>query len=251
MSLDAWWTLLLVFARIAAFLSLLPVLSTNGVPKYVGIFLAVLLTVLVGPHVTVVAMPAGVEGILSIGSEVMLGLVVGTGVHAVFSSLTLASEVSSQQTGFAMMTLFDPVFKVSEGPLGILAAWLAGWVFLLSGLHLEFLLLVSESFQSVPPGTAAVSDTLAWSLPKVVGESIGLGVQLAGPVVVLVFLVNAFVGMLTRLAPRMNVFFSVGMSLTGTAGISLFALALPWMLATHEDAMRDVLGWAVHALGVR
>jgi len=251
-SIDVWLTLLLVFARLAAFVVVLPVLSMKGVPKYVGLFIAMGMTVLVGPHVPVAeGVGDPVRLIIALGGEILLGFGVGTGIAAMFSALTLASEISAQQTGFAMMTLFNPVLSTREGPLGILAAWLAGWGFLASGMHLQFLILVSDSFSSMPPGAATLGVNVAWSIVRHEGDAIALGVQLAGPVITMVFLVNAFVGMLTRLAPRMNVFFSIGMSLTGTTGIALFALSLPWMMTTHAAAMRHVFAWAVNVLGVK
>lgn len=249
MALDAWVTVLLVFARLAAALMWVPVLSARGVPRHVPVLLAVLLTVLVGPHAPLARIEGPVALILAVGLELLYGSAAGLGLAAVFASIALAAEVSSQQTGLAMMTIFDPVLKTQEGPLGVLAAAVAGWVFLASGLHREVLLLLAGLFAAVPPGTAAIGAALIEGVAAQVARSVVLGVQLAGPVVVLVFLVNAFVGVLTRLAPRMNVFFSVGMSVTGAAGVALFALALPWFIEAHHAALRDAIRWMAHALG--
>ena len=251
MDMTVWLTLLLVFVRIGAFVTVMPVLSAQGVPKYVGVFFTLLLTVLIGPHAPLTEVEGLLGLIVAAGGEVAMGLAAGTLASAVFSALSLASELVSQQTGFAMMTLLNPVMKTSEGPLGILGGLLAGLLFLLSGLHLKFLIVLADSFTMTPPGTASVSDDLVHDAIAMVGTSIALGVQLAGPVIVLVLLINLFVGMLTRLAPKMNVFFSVGMSVTGAAGIAVFGLALPWMLMAHGQAMEGVLGVVAQALGVR
>ena len=251
MDLSVWLTLMLVFVRIGAFILVMPVLSMRGVPKHVPVFLTLLLTMLVGPHVPMTHVDSLLGTIMAVGGEVALGLTAGTMVGAVFSSLTLATELVNQQTGFAMMALFNPVMKTSEGPMGVLAAWLAGAVFLLSGMHLKFLIVLADSFFSIPPGLASVDDVLANDVIAIVGESIALGVQLAGPVIVLVLLINLFVGMLTRLAPKMNVFFSVGMSATGSAGILVFAMSLPWMMMVHKEAMEGALRLCAQMLGLR
>lgn len=242
-------TLLLIFVRIGAVVMVMPVVSTQGVPRHVPIFLTLLLTVLIGPHAPISTVSTLGGLLLAVGAEVALGLVAGTLLSAVFSSLSLASEIISQQTGFAMMTLFNPIMKTSEGPLGVLAGLLAGVSFLAAGLHLKVLVILSDSFEAIPPGAASVSDVLANDVIAMVGVSIALGVQLAGPVIVLVLLINLFVGMLTRLAPKMNVFFSVGMSATGTAGILVFAAALPWMLVVHAEAMDAAVRMFAGALG--
>ena len=251
MDMTVWLTLLLVFARIGGFVFVMPVISTQGVPRYVGVFLTLLLTGLVGPHAPLTEVEGLLQLIVAVGGELAMGLAAGTLAGAMFSALSLAGELISQQTGFAMMTLVNPVMKTSEGPLGILGGLMAGSLFLLSGLHLKFLIVLSDSFAMTPPGTASVSDDLVHDAIAMVGNAVALGVQLAGPVIVLVLMINLFVGMLTRLAPKMNVFFSVGMSVTGTAGIFIFALALPWMLMTHTEAMNGALRVCAHALGVR
>ncbi|MFT7518332.1 MAG: flagellar biosynthetic protein FliR, partial [Kiritimatiellia bacterium] len=46
-----WITAALVFVRMNALLMALPVFSTTGVPKYVGIMLSVALTFLIAPGV--------------------------------------------------------------------------------------------------------------------------------------------------------------------------------------------------------
>ncbi len=250
MNEQVWLTLLLVFIRIGAFIQLMPVISARGVPKHVPVFLSVLLTVLVGPHAPLTEVPSIMSLILAAGGEVALGLAAGTILATLFSALTLAGEIVAQQTGFAAMQLFNPVMKSNEGPLGILSGLLAGAVFLTSGTHLKFLMVLAQSFTTVPPGTAGLSDDMARTVIAMGGEALSLGVQLAGPVVVLVLLINIFTGMLTRLAPKMNVFFSVGMSITGTAGIFVFASALPWMLITHKDFLEGGLRTVAHLFGL-
>lgn len=250
MNEQVWLTLLLVFIRVGAFVQMMPVISARGVPRHVPVFLSVLLTVLVGPHAPMTEVPSIASLIVAACGEVALGLAAGTILATLFSALTLASEIVSQQTGFAMMQLFNPVMKSNEGPLGILAGLLAGAVFLSSGAHLKFLMVLARSFTTIPPGTAGLSDDLAHTVVAIGGEAIGLGVQLAGPVVVLVLLINIFTGMLTRLAPKMNVFFSVGMSITGTAGIFVFASALPWMLITHKDVLDGGLRTIANVFGL-
>jgi flagellar biosynthesis protein FliR len=81
-----------------------------------------------------------------------------------------------------------------------------------------------------------------------VAATVVLGVQLAGPVVALVWMVNCFVAVLSRLAPNMNVFFSVGMVMTNVAGIMLFGIALPYMLTVHIGAIAESTVWMIRIL---
>ena len=69
---------LFVFARISGLLMALPMFNTQGVPKYVLVLSAVGLTVVLAPLVPMIDLPSSFGMlIVSIGSEVMLGVMMG------------------------------------------------------------------------------------------------------------------------------------------------------------------------------
>lgn len=238
----AWVLGGLVFARFSGFMLTLPIFSTVGLPRHVAVLLALALTVLVAPSLpALVGEPSLTLLVLGLGGELLLGAALGLVVRAVFASLTVAAEVLSQQTAMGMASSLDPVMQSTQAPLGILASWLAGLVFIAGDLHLHLLLLLSRSFEIAPPGLLGGVRPLSEALVDAVEVTIVLGFQLASPLIALVFLVNVFIGVLSRLAPKMNVFFSVGMTLNSVAGIWLFAVALPWMLSAHDAHLRQAV----------
>jgi len=218
----------------------MPVISMTGIPKHMPVFLSMILAILVVPNVPLVNPDAtlGLMG-MSLAGEILIGLLMGSVVGAVFSAISMAADIMSMQMGLAMANLFNPLQKTQQGAIAGLAAWCAGLVFLGSGMHLICIGVVVDSFAFVPPGE--VSDLLAGShvLMDAVAESIRLAVKLAGPVVILVWLVNVFVAVLVKLAPKMNIYFSVGMIMVNVAGMALFGIGLPYMLSVHEQAVLD------------
>ena len=93
----------------------------------------------------------------------------------------------------------------------------------------------------VGPGGAAdvIGASRAWiGLGEVM---VITGYQLASPIIVLVFLINLFVAVVTRLSPQMNIFFSMGFILTIFGGEFIFLLSLPHILTQHHDLVRSVL----------
>jgi flagellar biosynthetic protein FliR len=237
--MSALTTGLLVFARLSGLMLTLPLISARGIPQHVGIFLSLALTLIVAPIVE----PAAIQptlGLLALGlaSEIVLGVLLGSVVSAVFASFAIGSDVMSTQMGFAMASIFDPITKAQEGPLGIVGGWLAGLVFMASGLHLVCIGIVADSFHVVGPGAVFGIFAGIPILVDAVTSSIILGMKLAGPVLALVWLVQVFVAILTKMAPKMNVYFSVGMLLISAAGLALFALSLPYLLTTHDHGMR-------------
>ncbi len=240
---------LLVFGRVGGLLLALPVFSAQGVPRHVTVFGALALTLVMGPVAPLAEDPRTLTVlVVGLGTEVLLGLLLGSVVRAVFGALALAAEVMSGQTGLAMATLFDPMLRSNQGTMGTFASWIAAAMFLGTGLHLQCIEVVAGSFQVVPPGgtTALLSSGVV--LLEAIAATVVLGVQLSGPVVALVWMVNVFVAVLSRLAPNMNVFFSVGMVLTNVAGILLFGLALPYLLLVHHGALSQSADWMLRLL---
>jgi flagellar biosynthetic protein FliR len=233
-------TTLLVFARLGGLMFTIPVISMTGIPKHMPVFLSMILSILVVPHVPLVN-PDATLGLMSMSlvGEMLIGVLMGSVVGAVFSAISMAADIMSMQMGLAMANLFNPLQKTQQGAIAGLAAWCAGLVFLGSGLHLICIDVVVNSFAAIPPGE--VSDLLAGShvLMDAVAESIRLAVKLAGPVVILVWLVNVFVAVLVKLAPKMNIYFSVGMIMVNVAGMALFGIGLPYILSVHEQAVLD------------
>ncbi len=236
-------TFVLVFARVSATLAALPVFSLQGMPRWVTALLALAATALVTTGIPAVDLTPGLATLgVALACELVLGAVQGLGVSAAFAALGVATDIMSSQMGMSFAAMFDPVNRAQETVLGALASWLAGLVFVGANLHGRCLEILARSFDALPPGAAGLPDT---ALLQAVIDCFALGVQLAGPVVALVWMIHVLVALLARLAPRMNAFFSIGMTATGAAGLAMVLVALPWLLAVHSA---HVLA-AVDALG--
>lgn len=244
MNLAALATAALVFARLAGLIAWLPVFSAMGVPKHVPVFLAVSLTVVLAPLVPIMeSEPTLAVLVTGVVSELLLGSLLGMTVKIVFAALALGADFAAHQMGLAMAMLFNPMLKGQETTLSVLAQLLGGVVFLELGLHLQAIGILGETFAIVPPGQVGDLSAGAWRLAEHLQEVLVLGVQLAGPTVVLVWLVHLFVAMLIRLAPKMNVFFALSMSVTPATGIFVFTLTLPFLFAIHQEWLFKSLVW--------
>ncbi|MCA9489849.1 MAG: flagellar biosynthetic protein FliR [Myxococcales bacterium] len=245
-------TFVLVFARVASLTAVVPVFALTGVPKWVPPLLSLVIAALIAPHVDAVD-PGGRVSVLFTGllCEGLLGAVSGLGVAAVYSAMAMAADVAASQTAMAFSTMFDPFTRAQESTLGTLASLLAGACFVGLGLHDRVLIAVARSFEIVPAGVIGAPTHATPQLIALVEATLQLGVELATPVVAVVWLVNLFVALLARLAPRMNAFFAIGTTLTGSVGMLMFAVSIPWMLTVHTAAVRDVVDAVVGLLGAR
>jgi len=237
-------TALLVAARLGAAIMFMPIFSTMGVPREVRVGSVMTLTFIVAPIAPVAPeFPSLVGLVIALGGEVTVGVVMGGAVNILFQAMAVGGELISLQIGLAMATFFDPMMKTTQSPIGTLANLCAGVVFLLSNLHLVMIQALAESFTLLPPGNipAPLQAGAVW-IP-LVGEMLSLGVRMAGPVICLTFTVNLFVGFLMRLAPKMNVFFALGMIVTQMAGLTMVFLTLPILLDVHHDFVAQGVEW--------
>ncbi|HNH47583.1 MAG TPA: flagellar biosynthetic protein FliR, partial [Myxococcota bacterium] len=67
-------------------------------------------------------------------------------------------------------------------------------------------------------------------LADAAGTALRTGAELAGPVVLFSFLIHLAISVLGRMAPNLNLFFSVGISANMTGGLAVLMLAFPTML---------------------
>jgi flagellar biosynthetic protein FliR len=243
-------TWLLVFGRVGALVTVLPMFSLVGLPRWVAALLALACSLLITLGIPPAAVGDGIAPVVvAMAGEVLTGATMGLGVAAVFAALAFGAEIMSMQAGFSFAILFDPLTRSSESALSVLASWIAGLVFVLLGLPGRCLEIVAASFTAVPPGAAAIDGrAAAWALSDLVGCT-ALGVQLAGPVLVMVFLVHLFVALLSKLAPKMQAFFSVGITVTGAVGLGMLTVSVPWLVAVHSGHLIDAVDAMARRVG--
>jgi flagellar biosynthetic protein FliR len=237
-------TALLVACRLGSAIMFMPIFSTMGVPKEARIGALMTLTLVITPIVPMAPDYATLPLLLlAVAAEVTVGVIMGGAVNLLFAAMSVGTELISMQIGLAMASFFDPMQKTTQSPLAILANLCAGMVFVLSDLHLVMIASVAESFQIVPPGQieAPIKAGAVW-LPMFT-EMLQVGVGIAGPIVCLTFSVNLFVGLLMKLAPKMNVFFALGMIVTQMSGLLMIFLSFPLILDVHHDFVAQGGKW--------
>ena len=227
-------TIGLVASRMGGVLMTMPALGAKGVPKVAKILGVVALTVVIAPMVPLAEVRPTVALLtFAMATEVLVGVIIGGVVSTIFTSLPLAYAFITNQIGHGAAQLFDPMLKVSHGPVSTLASMLAAAIFLGLNLHLVLLINVADSFQVVPPGSVInpIDGGRYWI--STFGEMLEAGLKMSAPVLALVFLIHMFVAVLTKIAPQMNIFFSLGMILTVGAGLWMVQLIFPYQFEIH------------------
>lgn len=233
----------LVAGRISGAFLVMPGFGSVGVPPLVRILGALCLTAIIAPLLPPLTAPPTLTLLVwGMTTEVFLGVLLGGTVRLAFGAIALAGELFSVQIGHGAAIQYDPSLQISQGPLGILSTLLATACFFGADLHLVMVRNIARSFQVVAAGGATNLTSASTVWLDISANIIAIGMQLSAPLLVMVFLLNFFTGVVTRIAPAMNAFFSLGMVLTVSGGMVVFTLALPHMLGAHLILMEEAIG---------
>ena len=218
----------LVLGRISGLIISTPGLSMRNMPNMVRVIMIVCITIILVPTLPSVNYEPGLI-VLTVHTfqEFLLGFMMGWLVNLIFAGLSMGTELISTQIGQAAAKQFNPSMSTSQGPIGTMAVLLAISVFLGANIHLKMLWLLSQSFHQIPPGQIQnlISGMAIWvDFSSVL---IDISIRISGPIIAFVFLNNFFLAMLSRLAPNMNVFFSIGFLISLIGGMILFTLLMP------------------------
>lgn len=222
-------------ARILALLATAPVFNNAALPTrlrlIIGLAIAFALVPALPPMPPV---PAGSWiGLSILGQQILIGVLMGATLRIVFAAVDVAGELIGLQMSLSFAVFYDPQSSAQTPVVSEFLGLLAALIFLALNGHLMTLAALAESFKIVPVSTSlfqtgGISAFLAWSSGLF---SIGLLISL--PVIAALLIANITLGVLTRVAPQMNLF-SVGFPVTIAAGFFMLNLALPFFGTAME-----------------
>ncbi|WP_377161288.1 flagellar biosynthetic protein FliR [Roseateles sp. UC29_93] len=231
------------FIRTLALFAGMPVFSQRQVPARVRIGLALFIAVAAQPSLP--AMPVipldSLPQILTVtAQQLLIGLSMGFAVRVVFAALEFAGELIGLQMGLNFAGFFDP----STGSQGTSTSRFLGsmvaFLFVAINGHLMLINSLVESFQAFPVGEEPFR-FLRIAQPQVWGAEIfRMGLWIALPLITMLMFVNLVLGIISRVAPQLNVF-SVGFPLTVSIGLVGLVATLPLMHQPFMIALERML----------
>jgi len=247
-TLDFGWleAVMLAGVRMVAFLVIAPPFSFNAFPLRIKGMLAVGLAMAVAPRVVPgYASPDTGGFILALLLEILVGGVLGFLVLVVFSAIQSAGNLIDLFGGFQLAQGFDPQSMVNGAQFTRLYQMTALALLFASGGYQLILGGLARSFAALPVGGGIDLAVPLEAITAAVGQMLLAAVQIAGPLIVVLFLADAGLGLLTRVAPALNAFalgFPLKILITLTLGAAGF-MALPGIVASlTDDAVTSMWG---------
>lgn len=207
--LDETWliALLLASTRILAWAMVAPPLATAGLPRTVKVVVSVALALAVVPALRT-HVPAAETGPLvgALVVQVVLGAALGFLTRLVFTAVEAAGSLLDLVSGFTLATAYDPMTSAATSVFGRFQALLTTTLVFATDVHLVIIRGFLRTFTAVPLDSGFSLDRLGRELTHGATDLFVAALQIAGPIVVVLFLTDVALGVLTRIAPQLNAF---------------------------------------------
>lgn len=218
-------------ARVSGLIAGLPILTSEVAPMQVRGVATIVLTLAIGG--TLPALDFMVLEPNRLLFEFLLGLAMGLTVRVVAATVSIAGEVIGTQMGIGFQQLVDPMTQQMKGALsGIFDSVFAVLLFA-TGAYRELFRALRASYAIHPVGDVTGIGEIARALADLAAGSFAHGLRIGLPLVAIACASQLTFGLLTRVAPQLNVW-SLGFLVTIGAGMIAIAFFAPVMV--REEA---------------
>lgn len=234
--LDAWLALFVFpLTRILALLATAPVFNNSALPPRTRLVAGLAISLALAPALPQTPLPPAGSwlGLTIIIEQLLIGIMMGFTLRIAFTSIDVAGELIGLQMGLSFATFFDPEGGGQTPVITQFLGLLTALFFLAMNGHLLTLYLLAESFTILPIGSLPFQAISLAALVKAASMMFALGLLLALPLITALLVTNLALGVLSRVAPALNLF-AVGFPVTMALGFLVLLMCLPYIGAALE-----------------
>lgn len=255
-NIDFYATLIgwgLVFTRIFVVLIMTPFLGGRGIPGRIRMLTSAILAVYVYYFIAddmVNKIPDESGLIIALFfKEVFFGLAIGITTIMCFYAIEAGGRIVDNQRGSANAQIFLPALgQVSI--FGLFQFWVGLAIFLAVSGHIVFLGAFMDSFAQVPvfslPTLEPGFSPFLKLLIRMSADVLILGLQLAAPVLIAIFLTDLVLGIANKMAPQIPVF-EIGFMIKGYIGVVMVYVSIA-VLVTQMEVFFNLMNRNVKAI---
>jgi flagellar biosynthetic protein FliR len=240
----------LVLSRVAGLFVFAPVFSSRMIPGRVRLLVGGAFALALTPLATAgQTIPNGATEIaLLLIKETMVGLAFALVTGVVAAAITGAGSLLDTLTGFSLGALIDPITNVQATVFGQLYSIVAVMIFLLTGGDRLMVFGLAKSYELLPLGSLPSTGRLAALATDSLTQVTLTTVEIAAPVAIALVLTDVALGVVSRAAPQLNVFF-VGLPAKILVAFSVAGAGFAFLVPHLEDQLASSVVRAVQGLG--
>lgn len=234
--LDYWLALFAYpMARVLGMVATTPVFNNAAIPARARLILGLAIGFGIAP-----ALPPMPEvsigswaGLFIMAQQTLIGIVIGFTISLVFAAISVAGELVGFQMGLSFAVFYDPNSKGQTPVLTNFLALFSSLLFLAMNGHLLALSALAESFTLLPVSATPFAAKGFAAMISSAAVIFASGLMLSLPMIAALLIANIALGVLSRVAPSLNLF-SIGFPVTMAAGYIVLALSMPLIGGAFE-----------------
>lgn len=224
------------------FFLVVPVFFPNGTPNTVKTGLTLVMAYILVPGIDysgINTINNNMSFIINCMNEAVAGLTLGFIVNLCFMSVRVAGNLMDFQMGFSMMTMFDPNSSSNTTLMERLLYWFSMVVFFIVDGHHMLIKALMESFSVIKLGNFFLSQDSINVIIRVFIEYFGIGLKIAIPIVLIIFITDLTLGLIGRTVPNLNLMI-LSLPIKILVGLAAFSFALPIFLRVIENSFYGI-----------
>lgn len=243
----ALMALLLASVRVVAWLAVVPPFSSRSVPAMAKVVLSLGLATAMAPTLADDALPSSaLELLVSVVVQVLVGVAMGYVTMLMFATIAAAGAMVDLFGGFAVASAWDPLSMNINTVFGRFHQMLATALLVVTGGHLLVIGGLLSTFAFIP--LVGMPDVDGW--PDVLATAFSMfftiAVQLALPLVAVLFVADLALALLTKVAPQLN---AINVMFPAKIGLTLLLLGLTFpMLPGAVERLVDLANEAMSSM---
>ena len=237
----------LASVRLVAWLLVAPPFASRAVPVLAKTLLALGLALAVVPGTGRGEVPTDTAALLGTAlQEALIGASMGFVTFLVFAAVQAAGDLIDVFGGFSLAAAFDPLSQNMNSVHGKLFSMLAMMLLFASDAHLLVIGGLLRSFERMPVGTVWQPADITEVVTIAFGMFFAAAVQIALPLIGVLFLADIGLALLTRVAPQLN---AIGIMFPAKIGLTLLMVGLSFaVLPDAVSRLLETLSQAMSAL---
>jgi flagellar biosynthesis protein FliR len=236
---------ILVLTRVLMIMLALPFLGGSLVPSQVKIGLGFILAMFVFPWQTI--QPASADAIPLIAflqailQEIIIGAIAGMAAIMIFGLFQVATKMMEMSSGFSSAQIFNPTLNDTGSAYDQFFMIIIYLFFFTINGHHVFLIGLQKTFQ-VLPVNSGIDRLMALTPDRLLAlfsMMISSGVQMALPITGAILLADITLGLLSKVAPQIQVFF-LGIDIKIWAGLIGIVFTLSYVMPTIRNLIGNI-----------
>ncbi|MGA5303472.1 flagellar biosynthetic protein FliR [Nucisporomicrobium flavum] len=194
-------------ARAGAWLMLCPPFNSRLIPAQVKVLLSIGIALPMAPYLTASVPSLQTSAIIAATVlQLFVGAALGFITFVFFAAVQAAGDLIDVFGGFTLAAAYDPLSQNQSSVFGRFYNLVAVTLLFASDGHQMVLRGFMQSYRTLPLDASFSLETFSTVLTDGVGEMFLAALQIAGPLIAVLFLTDVAFGLLNRVAPALNAF---------------------------------------------